>query len=121
MYPGVPKTCPVSVSESRVRAGAGKGARESPREEGGGGAEVTDENATIVADEHVVRFEVTMHEPRFVGGRQTASGRFQYVQDFAPRVRRASPIRQRRAIDELHGDIDLPVKPPDVVHGHDVR
>ena len=77
-----------------------------------------------VADDHVLRLEVAMHEARGVGRGQPARRlRRTTASDLAPACAAAprSQVRERLALDELHRDEDLSPKRADVVDRDHVR
>ena len=81
--------------------------------------------ATVVRDEHVVGFEIAMHEPGVVRGSEPLPRRDHHRQDLAPRSGALlQPLAQRDAIDELHRDkhrLALTGQRADVVHRDHVR
>jgi hypothetical protein len=75
-----------------------------------------------VTDEHVVRFEVAMHEPDRMRRREPRTRRAHHREDLAPRAHtRLAPLAQRHALDELHRDEDAIAERADIVHRDHVR
>ena len=89
--------------ERRHRSAPAPRPRPSPR-----GTKVSNPNASIFADEHVVRFEVAVHKPRLMRGEQALTGAAIRGQDGLCGMRAALPVGKRRALYESHGDVDLP-------------
>ena len=58
-------------------------------------AEVSDAHATVRADEHVLGLEITVHEPRLVGGREAVTCLHERAANLAPRPPRlgTAPLR----------------------------
>jgi hypothetical protein len=85
--------------------------------------EVEHAHATVVADQHVVGLEVTVHEPGRVRSREPAPGLDELLDDVldAIAIFFGLPLPQRDALDELHRDEHLLAKVADLVHLHDVR
>ena len=91
--------------------------RARPRE-----AEVGHQDTPVVTDQDVLRLEVAVNESRVVRGCEPATGGNEdSTDDLAESPSpRCEPLRERRPIDELHGEKDAVVERPDVVHGDDV-
>jgi hypothetical protein len=84
-------------------------------------AEVHHAHAPVVADQHVGRLEVAMHDPLCVRGREASPGGDEHLHDRGPRSRRAAePVAQGVALHVLHRDEEHAVVDIHVVHGHDV-
>ena len=82
-------------------------------------------NSAIVADEHVRRLEVAVHQLGRVCGREPAPGLDEALQDrpVRARLRRAElvhPVPHRLAADVLHRHVHAPLVHPDIVHADDV-
>ncbi len=89
-----------------VRAGGGLELRWSLRHGArvGGQTEVHDAHRAVAGHHHVLRFEVAVHEARFMGCRQPLSGRGEHVSYGAPGpCLGREPAGQRLALHELHG------------------
>ena len=83
-------------------------------------AEVEHHDA-LLADDHVRRLEVAMHDPGGMGSGQPSPGGEEGNQHLAPApFAGAQPFRQRRSLDQLHGDEHLVAIGADVVDGDDV-
>ena len=84
--------------------------------------EVRNARSIVVADQHVLRLEVAMHDPGGVRRGQTAPGVDQHRDDRAPRSsRRREPHTQRRAAHVLHRDVGRAIDRPDLEHVDDIR
>lgn len=73
------------------------------------------QHAAIGIDQHIVRFDITMHRPPAVGIIQGAAQRFQDA-DRVSQSQRVTVVQnsmQRAPLDELHGDI---VQPELILH-----
>ena len=95
-------------------------ARAETVKERAGDPEVGDHDAPVVANEHVLRLEVTMDEPGRVGRREPTPGRLEDGECFAPRMRLSHPRFERAPLDVLHRDEDVVAVHTDVVDGDDV-
>ena len=85
-------------------------------------AEVDDAHASVVADEHILRLEVAVHEAAVMGGGETLGRLREHVEDLAQAaLRRGQPLAQAPAVDELHGDEDVVADLADVVDRDHVR
>src|SRR5690606_23519979 len=87
-----------------------------------GDAEIEDLRGTVAGDENVGWLDVSVDDPRLAG---TFQGVTQLCQKFEPRddVERAlvQPIPQGLTVEELHDDVELPLRTdPGVVHVDDV-
>ena len=72
-----------------------------------------------VAHDRVFRLEVAMHEPRLVRGRQRLARLAVRLDDLAHRPP-AHPPPQRPPEHQLHHDVEVLAREPDVVDGNDV-
>ena len=87
--------------------------------------EVAHAHAPIVAEQHVRRLEVAMHQPGVVRRRQPAPGEDEAIEARVGRARRlVEPEAQRAPLDELHGHPGQRQRPrrlhARVVHDDDV-
>jgi hypothetical protein len=97
---------------ARIADGALEAAREP---------EVADAHAAVAADEHVGGLEVAVDESGGVGGGEAASRVDEAIDALSPRAFAvAEPLRQRGAVDELHGDEGAAVDHAGVEHGDHV-
>src|SRR5690606_29287009 len=86
-----------------------------------GEAEVEHARAIVGADHHVIGLEVAVDQAGVVGGREPATGEQVHAQDLGPRSRGAGgPVRERRAVDQLHRDEHRVADHPGVVDRGDV-
>src|SRR5690606_10646563 len=89
-----------------------------------GEAEVDDAGARgpvfVDADEHVVGLEVAVDDAGGVGRGEAATGLEVDLDDLTPRAA-ALPLRERDAVDALHGEEDGALVGADLVDGDDVR
>ena len=85
-------------------------------------SEIDDPRPPVLVQQHVLRLEVAVHQPRRMGRRQPPPRRDEDVQHLAPVARAvAQPALERPAAQELHRQEDLPVEDADVVHRDHVR
>ena len=103
---------PTSCARGRERR-LGAGARE---------AEVGEEGVVAVADEHVVRLDVAVHEADGVRGVERVGDLAEQVER-APRVERAvaDQVDERRPVDQAHREVQAVVGLAGVVDRDDVR
>ena len=86
-----------------------------------GEPEVGDLNATVVANQHVLRLEVAMHDADLVRGDQAAASRYEQLDDLAPaELVRVQPLAQRLTAHILHREEDVTFHAADVVDHDDV-
>ena len=85
-------------------------------------SEIDDPGAAVLVQQHVLRLEVAVHQPRRMRSRQAPPRGDEDVQHLAPGARAgAEPALERPTAQEFHGQEDLPVEDADVVHGDHVR
>ena len=81
-----------------------------------------DANPAIIADEHVGRFEVAVHEAGGMRGGEPTPGLNERVADLAPAPRAfRQPGLQRRSSDAFHREVDPAAPRASIEYGHDVR
>ena len=84
--------------------------------------EVDDPRDPIGPDQHVVGLEVAVHQPGRVRSGQALTGPLIQREDLGGRALAAGdPPTGRRAIDQFHGDEQLALVGPDLVHGDHIR
>ena len=125
MKPGVPATRPACVSIDRCAAADRHRLAAGRRAAVGRGivreAEVHHAHATVVADHHVLGLEVAVDQALGVRGRQPAPRGEEQLEHLGPGRSRRETLLERRALDELHRDVDEPLVLADVVHRDHVR
>jgi hypothetical protein len=85
-------------------------------------AEVGDQRATALGDQHVVRFEIAVNQPRLMRGGQPAPGVEEEADDLPPTPSsREEPLAERLSLHQIHGDEDAVAVRSDVVDGDHVR
>ena len=85
-----------------------------------GQPEVGDDDATILAHEHVVGLEVAMSETSIVRRSEPAPRRRKNREELVERGSGGEPLTKRRPDDELHGDEHAVVVGADIEDRHDV-
>ena len=71
--------------------------------------EVSDLDPTICGDQQVLRLDVAVHQPRDVGRVQPGRRRVEQRRDRASVGTALEPLGQRSTVDQLHGQVDLPI------------